>query len=148
MAVELVEKYLGYVDEQFSTVSRISMITNHDFSFQGAHSVKIYKVSTGQMQDYGREVAVPEVDTYTLGVICAGAGTKPAAVALTKDNIYGEIIKGSRELDNAEAPESGRVLLVTPDTYYIMNAWKWNSGWRRSLTAWTGGFSGCITCTG
>ncbi|MCI8592917.1 MAG: hypothetical protein HFI88_11385 [Lachnospiraceae bacterium] len=183
MAIELAEKYLGYVDEQFSAVSRISMITNHDFSFQGAHSVKIYKVSTGQMQDYGREgaaegnisrygavesldattetfelkkdrsftfvldaldmdetqqalsaasalarqireVAIPEVDTYTLGVICAGAGTKPAAVALTKDNIYGEIIKGSRELDNAEAPESGRVLLVTPDIYYIMKQCK------------------------
>ena len=57
MAVELAEKFLGYVDEQFSTVSRISMVTNNDFSFLGAHSVKIYKVSTGQMQDYGREGA-------------------------------------------------------------------------------------------
>lgn len=41
-------------------------------------------------------------------------------VTLTKDNIYGEIIKGNTVLDNNEVPETGRVLLVTPDTYLLM----------------------------
>ena len=54
MAVELVEKYLPYVDEQFSTESKLSLLTNQDFKFTGAHSVKIYKISTGAMNDYGR----------------------------------------------------------------------------------------------
>lgn len=70
------------------------------------------------------EEVVSEVDTYTLGVICAGAGTKPAAAALTKENIYQEIIKGGLELDNAEVPEDGRVLIVTPATYYLMKQCK------------------------
>lgn len=54
MAIELVEKYLPYVDEQFSTESKVSLVTNQDFKFTGAHSVKVYKVSTSDMNDYGR----------------------------------------------------------------------------------------------
>lgn len=57
MAIELVEKYLPYVDEQFSTESKISLLTNQDFKFTGAHSVKVYKVSTSKMNDYGRKGA-------------------------------------------------------------------------------------------
>lgn len=67
-----------------------------------------------------REVVVPEVDTYVYGVMCSGAGHKPAAVALTKDNIYDEIIKASAALDDALVPETGRVLTVTPAVYLLM----------------------------
>ena len=52
--------------------------------------------------------------------MCANAGHKPEAVALTKENIYSEILKASEALDNAEAPEAGRVLLVTPAVYALM----------------------------
>ena len=54
MAVELVEKYLPFVDEQFTEESKKEYLTNNDFSFAGAKSVKVYKISTGAMQDYGR----------------------------------------------------------------------------------------------
>lgn len=54
MAIELVEKYLPYVDEQFTEESKKEYLTNNDFSFAGAKSVKVYKISTGSMQDYGR----------------------------------------------------------------------------------------------
>lgn len=184
MAIELVEKYLPYVDEIFTTDSKMSLLTNQDFAFTGAHSVKVYKVSTGEMNDYGRtsekrgvnwsrygkiedlnatterfvltrdrsftfaidaldadeteesleaasalarqirEVVIPEVDTYTYGKMCAGAGTKPEAVELTPSNIYDEIIKAGNVLDNAEVPETGRVLVVTPDTYHLMKKCK------------------------
>lgn len=67
-----------------------------------------------------RQVVVPEVDTYTYGKMIAGAGTKPTAKALTAANIYDEIITASAELDNAEVPETDRVLLVTPNTYLLM----------------------------
>ena len=67
-----------------------------------------------------REVVIPEVDAYTYGVMCTKAGNKPAAVALTSENIYDEILKASKALDDAEVPETQRVLLVTPATYLLM----------------------------
>ena len=67
-----------------------------------------------------REVVVPEVDTYTYNVMVEGAGTTADAVALTKDNIYDAILVGTETLDDAEVPESERVLLVTPATHTIL----------------------------
>lgn len=183
MAIDLVTKFLPYVDELFSTESKKSMLTNQDLSWTGAHTVKVYKVNTAAMDDYGRsgpasgnwsrygavqgldatteefrlkkdrsftfaidkldrdetgdqlaaasalarqtrEVVIPEVDAHTYGVMCTGAGHKPAAVALTKDNIYTEIIKANNALDNAEVPETGRVIVVTPDVYILMKQCK------------------------
>lgn len=66
-----------------------------------------------------REVVIPEVDTYVYGVMTEGAGQKPAAVALTKTNIYKRIIEANNTLDNAEVPETGRVIVVTPDVYLL-----------------------------
>ena len=54
MAIELATKYLPYVDEQFSTESKLSMLTNQDFKWDGAHTVKVYKITTADMNDYGR----------------------------------------------------------------------------------------------
>lgn len=71
-----------------------------------------------------REVVIPEVDKYTYGVMCEGAGTKPAAITLTSDNIYVEIMKANNALDNAEVPETGRQIVVTPDTYLLMKQCK------------------------
>lgn len=67
-----------------------------------------------------REVVIPEIDSYTYGVMCNNAGTKPAAVELTADNIYDEICKANATLDDAEVPETQRVLIVTPEVYRIM----------------------------
>lgn len=183
MAVDLVTKFSPHVDEQFSTESKKALLTNQDFDWTGAHTIKVYKVTTAGMNDYGRkgpaegnwsrygavealdatteeftlkkdrsftfaidkldtdetaqqlaaasalarqdrEVVIPEVDTYVYGVMCAGAGHKPAAVALTEDNIYTEITKASEALDDAEAPETGRVLVVTPAAYRMMKKCK------------------------
>ena len=187
MAIELVEKFLPYVDEQFSTESKKEHLTNQDFSFTGAHSVKIYKISTGKMNDYGRsgpsggnwsrygaveslnatterqqltkdrsftfaidsldedetegqleaatalarqmrEVVIPEVDTYTLGVMCERAGNKPEAVRLAASSIYDMIFDANSALDDAEVPDLGRVLVVTPATLLLMKTSKDNNG--------------------
>ena len=64
-----------------------------------------------------REVVVPEVDTYTYGVMVENAGNKAEAAALTKDNIYDAILAGNETMDNAEVPEGSRVLVVTPSIY-------------------------------
>lgn len=179
MAINLVTKFSPHVDEQFSTESKKALLTNQDFDWTGAHTVKVYKVTTSAMNDYGRsgpssgnwsrygavaaldatteefalkkdrsftfaidkldtdetaqqlaaasalarqnrEVVIPEVDAYTYGVMCENAGTKPAAVALTPENIYAEILTASQALDDAEVPEAGRVLVVTPAVYTTM----------------------------
>ena len=184
MAIDLVEKFLPYVDEQFSTESKKSLLTNTDFSWNGAHTIKVYKITTAAMNDYdrggaksatqwsrygavadldatteeftltkdrsftfaidkldtdetaqqlaaasalarqNREVCIPEIDGHTFGVMCANAGNKPAAKALTDTNIYTEILAASEALDNAEAPEAGRVLVVTPTVYALMKKCK------------------------
>ena len=177
--IDLVTKFLPLVDEKFTTESKKSLLTNQNFDWTGAHTVKVYKVSTASMNDYDRsgsktenwsrygvvqgldatteemtmkkdrsftfaidkldtdetaqqlqaagalerqmrEVVIPEVDTYTYGVMCEGAGIKPEAVALTAENICDEIFKANTALDNAEVSETGRILVVTPDTYLLM----------------------------
>lgn len=183
MAINLVTKFLPYVDEIFTTESKKSLLTNQAFQWTGAHTVKIYKISTSEMNDYKRntytgifgsrygeihdldatteemtlkkdrsftfvidaldqdetgnqleaasalarqqrEVIIPEVDSYVYGVMCSNAGTKPEALTLTKDNIYLEIIKANNVLDNAEVPETGRQLVVSPDTLLLMKQCK------------------------
>lgn len=54
MAIELATKYLPYVDEIFTQDSKKSLLTNNDFSFDGAEMVKLYKINTAEMNDYGR----------------------------------------------------------------------------------------------
>ena len=183
MATELATKYLPYVDEVFTQDSKKSLLTNQDFSFDGAETVKLYKINTAEMNDYGRngasggnwsrygavkdldattetakltkdrsftfvidkldqdqtggalagasalarqlrEVVIPEVDTYTYGVMCSKAGHKPEAATLTSDNIYDEIVKASAALDDALVPETERVLTVTPAVYLLMKKCK------------------------
>lgn len=183
MAINLATKFLPYVDEMFSTESKKSLLTNQDFDWTGAHTVKAYKISTAAMNDYKRnpgsdftgsrfgeikdldatteeftlkkdrsftfaidkldedetasqlqaasalarqqrEVVIPEVDAYVYGVMATSAGHKPAAIALTVDNIYDEILKGSNALDDAEVPETGRQLVVTPAVYQLMKKCK------------------------
>lgn len=178
MAIELVTKFLPYVDEIFTLESKKSLLTNQDFKWNGASEIKIYKIGVAEMNDYDREgtkefyarygtpknldattqsmkvrkdrsftfvidkldndetsntlaaasalarqlreVVVPEVDKYTYEIMATNAGNKPEAIKLTADNIYSEIIKGTTALDEAEAPETGRVLLVTPEVYQLM----------------------------
>lgn len=54
MPIDLTTKFLPHVDEMFSAESKKSLVTNQDFTWEGAHAVKVYKVSTAQMNDYDR----------------------------------------------------------------------------------------------
>ena len=67
-----------------------------------------------------REVVVPEVDANVYKVMATGAGHKPTAAALTKSNIYAAVLAASQALDDAEVPETERVLVVTPATYVLL----------------------------
>ncbi len=180
--IDLVTRFQPLTDEKFASESKKEIVTNNDFSWEGAKAINLYKLTTTQMNDYDRagtsgnisrfgelrsldattelleltkdrsftfvidkldedetamqltaatalerqlrEVVIPEVDKYTYSVMCENAGTKPPATSLTKENIYLQIIQATKELDNAEVPEVGRVLLVTPDTYFLMKQCK------------------------
>ena len=63
MAIELVTKYLPYVDEIFTTESKKSLLTNQDFNWIGAHAVKVYKISTAAMNDYSRNAGTSRYGT-------------------------------------------------------------------------------------
>lgn len=68
MAIDLTTKYQPYVDEVFTTESKKSLLTNNDFSWAGAHTIKVYKVTTGQMNDYdrpGENMGKVVVDEYS-----------------------------------------------------------------------------------
>ena len=179
MAISLATKFAPYTDEQFKAESKLSLITNKEFDWTGAHTVKVYKVSTATMNDYGRtgpaegnwsrygsiadlgatteeftlrkdrsfifnvdkldqdetaqqvqaasalarqtrEVIIPEIDSYVYSIMAAGAGTKATAKALAATSIYADILDASKALDDAEIPESSRVLIVPPATYQLM----------------------------
>lgn len=183
MAIELATKFQPHTDEQFKAESKKSLLTNTDYDWTGAHTIKVYKVSTSGMNDYNRkgenngnwsrygavagldatteemtlkkdrsftfaidkldadetqqqlaaasalarqnrEVVIPEVDAYTYGAMAANAGHKPDELALTVDNLYEQILTGSQALDDAEVPETGRVLVVTPAIYNLMKKCK------------------------
>lgn len=179
MSIDLTTKFQPYTDEQFAAESRRALLTNQDFNWTGAHTVRVYKVTTAAMQDYGRagaaagdwsrygpvaaldatteefslrrdrsftfaidkldtdetaqqlagasalarqtrQVVIPEVDSYVYGVLCAQAGTAPEAVTLTAENLYPEVLRASETLDEAQVPETERVLVVTPAVYTLL----------------------------
>ena len=182
MSIELTKKFAPYTDEAFKEESKISLLTNQDFDWAGAHTVAIWKISTVALSDYARnrtgieedaslsrygvlkdlnaqteemilskdrsfifnvdkldedetagqvaaasalsrelrEVVIPEVDTYVYTKMTAGAGTTAEAAALTKANIYDAILTGSEVMDNAEVPDTDRVIVVPPDVYKLL----------------------------
>lgn len=181
MSIELATKFAPYTDEIFKNESKLSILTNTDFDWSGAHSVVIWKISTSAMNDYKRsvgseddesfsrygkitdlnaqieemllkkdrsfifnvdkldtdetaqqieagkalarelrEVVIPEVDTYTYGIMVADAGIKATPAALTAQNIYTSILAGSEALDDSEIPDTERVLVLNPATYTLL----------------------------
>lgn len=54
MAIQLATKFEPYVDEKFTAESKKSLLTNTDFDWTGAHTIKVYKVTTAEMNDYDR----------------------------------------------------------------------------------------------
>lgn len=64
MAIELVSKFAKHVDEQFAAESKISLITNQDYDWTGAHTVKVYKVTTAPMNDYDRQNSGSGISRY------------------------------------------------------------------------------------
>ncbi len=54
LSIELATKFAPYTDEKFKAESKASLLTNQDFDFVGANIVKVYKISTAEMNNYVR----------------------------------------------------------------------------------------------
>ena len=54
MSIELTTIYAPKTDELFKAESKLSLLTNTDYDWTGAHSIKLWKISTSQMNDYAR----------------------------------------------------------------------------------------------
>ncbi len=54
MAIELTTKFAPFTDEIFQNESKRSLLTSNDFDWTGAHSVKVWKISTVSLNDYSR----------------------------------------------------------------------------------------------
>ena len=48
MSVELTTKFAPKTDELFKAESKISLLTNTDYEWTGAHSIKLYKIRRPQ----------------------------------------------------------------------------------------------------
>ncbi|MDD7114633.1 MAG: hypothetical protein PUH88_09260 [Lachnospiraceae bacterium] len=63
MSMEYVTKFAPKTDELFKAESKKSLLTNTDYDWTGAHSVKVWKVTTASMNDYARNVNSEDPDS-------------------------------------------------------------------------------------
>lgn len=96
MAINLVTRFQPYVDEAFTAGSKASMLTNKDFDWSGAHTIKIHKVNTVPMSDYDRAGTGENASRY--GVLGKVENTIEE-MTLTKDRSFTFVID---TLDNDE----------------------------------------------
>lgn len=86
MAIELATKYAKYVDEIMTTASKLALITGARFDFNDAKTIKLYKIGTAPMQDYGRN-SIKEGNWSHYGAVTTlDASTEE--MTLTKDRSF------------------------------------------------------------
>lgn len=66
MSVELTTIYAPKTDELFAAESKISLLTNTDYDWTGAHTVKVWKISTSEMNDYSRNRAKGQSESASI----------------------------------------------------------------------------------
>ena len=64
MSIELALQYQPHTDEIFTTESKKEIISNKNFSWAGAASIKIYRIGTSPMHDYDRVGDGPNLSRY------------------------------------------------------------------------------------
>lgn len=101
MGVELVTQYQPYVDELFTQESKKSLVTNQDLSWTGAHTVKVYKIGTADMQDYDRAGTGANSSRY--GVV-QGLDATTEEFTLRKDRSF------TFAIDKLDTDETGGTL--------------------------------------
>jgi hypothetical protein len=98
MAINLTTKVAPYTDEVFAKESKKSLLTNSDFDWVGAHTIKVYKISTVGMNDYNRSGA--DDNNWSRYGAVAGLDATTEEMTLKKDRsfTYKGIYKRGRSL--------------------------------------------------
>lgn len=103
MAIELVTKYLPYVDELFAAESKKSLLTNNDFDWTGANTVRVYKIGTASMNDYDRDGSKTDVNGSRYGAV-------ENLTAITKSMFVIKDRSFTFVIDKLDSDETGRTL--------------------------------------
>lgn len=128
MAIELAEKFAPYTDELFKAESKLPLLTNQDFDWTGAHTVKIYKISTVQLNDYARnrfaaDPESPESISRYGALLDLNAATEEMILSQDKSFIFNvdkmdqDETAQQLEAGKALARELREVVIPTVDTY-------------------------------
>lgn len=115
------------MDELFTTESKKELLTNKDFAFKGAHTVKIYKISTGKMNDYGR--TGPDTGNWSRYGAVESLNATTQTCTLSKDRSFTFAIDAldsdetgdSLEAATALARQVREVVIPEVDTYVFGN---------------------------
>lgn len=105
MAINLATKFSEKVDERFTAESKTSLVTNKDYDFIGAHSIKIYSVGVAEMGDYGRN----KEGTSRYGTP-KDLGNETQEVSMEKDRSFTFVIDKMDEEETLGAMNAGKAL--------------------------------------
>lgn len=105
MAINLAEKYSDKVDERFATESKTSLVTNKDYEFVGAKTIKILSVGVAEMNDYGRNTE----GTSRYGTV-KDLSTEEQEATMEKDRSFTFAIDKMDEDETLGALNAGKAL--------------------------------------
>lgn len=112
MAIDLASKFSPVVDERFEVESKTSLITNRDYDFIGAKSIKIYSVGTAEMNDYGRNTNIgnEEGAVFSRYGLIKDLSTEIQEVQMEKDRSFTFVIDKMDEDETLGALNAGTAL--------------------------------------
>ena len=113
MAINLVTKFSPLVDERFEVESKTSLVTNKDYDFVGAKTLKIYSVATAPMNDYGRNTKIANDEANSVlsryGAI-EDLATETQEVSMEKDRSFIFVIDKMDQDETLQALNAGSAL--------------------------------------
>lgn len=87
MANELTTIYAPKTDELFKAESKMSLLTNTDYNWDGAHAIRLWKISTAKMNDYARNKTEEDNQISRYGSLL-DLGTQTEIFTLSKDRSF------------------------------------------------------------
>ncbi len=130
------KRYTPQTDELFKAESKSSLLTNTDYDWSGAHSIKLYKISTTPLNDYSRNRSTaPEDSSESLSrygkLLDLSATTEEMLLKHDRsfifniDRLDADETQGQLEGGTALARELREVVVPEVDTnvYTVMSTW-------------------------
>ena len=110
MAINLVTKFSPLVDERFEVESKTSLVTNKDYDFVGAKTLKIYSVATAPMNDYGRNTTISTDAVLSRYGAIEDLATETQEVSMEKDRSFIFVIDKMDQDETLQALNAGSAL--------------------------------------